>query len=61
MCVCVRGGVLGGGRGLVSVVFDCMSVAKARASEPCLSTLASSFSNVAVHPGFLWKETKQGP
>lgn len=51
----------GGGRGLVSVVLDCKSIAKARASEPCLSTLASSFSNLAIHPGFLWKEAKQGP
>lgn len=47
--------------GVVSVVLDCMSIAKTRALEHCLSTLASSFFNLPVHPDFLWKEAKQGP
>lgn len=48
----LMGSGFGGGgakEGVVSVVLDCMSIAKARASEPCLSTLASSFSSLAVH------------
>lgn len=29
--------------------------------QPCLSTLASSFSNLIVHPGSLWQVAKQDP